>query len=247
MPTNEELQQQIDELRERLEDRREIEEIKQLLINHQHDGIDTYNFKGKLSKSQKGELVNGNDTTLHTHDSRYYTETEIDNAGYMTDLVNDTTPQLGGKLDTNGKSITSESGKIQRHFLHKSLSDNVQTNLFDVSGISSGDSGVISITYFVGFADSNGVEIQHGKVCYLFGCDSGGIHSNNYQQAYDDGMDRSVDIGSGYSLGVSFAASHPSAGVIRSNTTVNTGSGNSPTITAIIEILSNTNLTYTEQ
>jgi len=87
MPTNEELQQQIDELRERLEDRREIEEIKQLLINHQHDGIDTFNFS-KLKRSEKKGLVGGSTTTLHKHD-----------------IVEDTTPQLGGDLDLNGHSI----------------------------------------------------------------------------------------------------------------------------------------------
>lgn len=37
--------------------------------------------------------------------------TDLPSAG-LTDIVNDTTPQLGGNLDTNGKTITSTSGDI---------------------------------------------------------------------------------------------------------------------------------------
>jgi len=89
MPTNEELQEQIKELREQIEqfDIKKFEDFENLLKNHQHDGIDTFNFS-KLKRSEKKGLVGGSTTTLHKHD-----------------IVEDTTPQLGGDLDLNGHSI----------------------------------------------------------------------------------------------------------------------------------------------
>ena len=51
-------------------------------------------------------------------DNRYYTETEVDtisgaiNSDKMSDLVDDTTPQLGGDLDTNGSDILFGSDTI---------------------------------------------------------------------------------------------------------------------------------------
>jgi hypothetical protein len=50
---------------------------------------------------------NGHVTVLGSTDldSRYYTETEIDAFNYLANVVEDTTPQLGGTLDLNGNNI----------------------------------------------------------------------------------------------------------------------------------------------
>jgi len=47
------------------------------------------NERYHLTQAEHDGLVNGNDTTLHTHDDRYYTETEIDNK--FSDLIDGTT------------------------------------------------------------------------------------------------------------------------------------------------------------
>lgn len=64
----------------------------------------------------------------HNHDNLYYTEAEVDTisgtlhdeisniVSGISDIVDDTTPQLGGDLDTNGKNIVLDSTPASDHF-----------------------------------------------------------------------------------------------------------------------------------
>lgn len=64
----------------------------------------------------------------HNHDDLYYTESEVNTisgtlhdeisgiVSGIADIVDDTTPQLGGDLDTNGKNIVLDSTPASDHF-----------------------------------------------------------------------------------------------------------------------------------
>lgn len=54
-------------------------------------------------------LVAGSNVTI-TGDNTAKTITIASSAGGLTDIINDTTPQLGGDLDVNGKKIINASG-----------------------------------------------------------------------------------------------------------------------------------------
>ena len=86
--------------------------------------------------SSANTLCAGNDSRLsdariptsHNHDNLYYTETEVNTisgslhdeisniVSGISDIVDDTTPQLGGDLDTNGKNIVLDSTPASDHF-----------------------------------------------------------------------------------------------------------------------------------
>lgn len=172
------------------------------------------------------------------------TETAHDHSEYIQDIVEDTTPQLGGALDTNDKAITSEGGRIQRHTIYKTLADNVATNLFTLSGITLGAFGAIFMRFSNGFADADGIEITYGMTCCNFGRYGGGVTASIVEDL-EAVNDRTIDNGAGYSIGCSFSSTTTESSLIMKATS-NTGSGDSSTISIIVEIISNTDLTYTE-
>ena len=54
-------------------------------------------------------------------------------SGYLQNVVEDTTPQLGGDLDVNDKAIVGKSNSIRRYTIQKTLSDNTSTSVFTIS------------------------------------------------------------------------------------------------------------------
>ena len=62
---------------------------------------DSWNFNKKLTVNGVVSATSGTSTEWNTA----YGWGDHSGAGYITDLVSDTTPQLGGNLDTNGKNI----------------------------------------------------------------------------------------------------------------------------------------------
>lgn len=52
--------------------------------------------------------------------------------GALNNVVEDTTPQLGGDLDTNDKAISYKSNKVRTYAIDKTLSDNTATAVFSI-------------------------------------------------------------------------------------------------------------------
>lgn len=66
----------------------------------------TKGLLGLLTDAQKTDLTDSGATTLHKHDHGGMDGLlDDDHTQYMKDLVDDTTPQLGGDLDMNSKGI----------------------------------------------------------------------------------------------------------------------------------------------
>lgn len=70
MPTNEELEQKINDLKEKLEKLEipDTSELEELLKYHKHEGIDTARVFSILTRTEKTDLTDGGATTLHKHD-----------------------------------------------------------------------------------------------------------------------------------------------------------------------------------
>jgi len=63
----------------------------------------------RISSANATDLTNGNNTTLHTHDSRYYTETEIDTLLRLAKFPN-IKPTSGDYYSMGGQSSTASPG-----------------------------------------------------------------------------------------------------------------------------------------
>ena len=70
-----------------------------------------------LTSAQHTDLTDGGDTTLHAHDGRYYTESEVNTwrsgttqteMGYVHGVTSDIQTQLNGKLSTSSKAADSD-------------------------------------------------------------------------------------------------------------------------------------------
>jgi len=91
------------------------------------DGIEAGAEVNNISDTNATDLTDGGDTTLHTHDSRYYTESEVDTF-------------LSGKQNTitNSDSITQGTTNLF-------LTTSERTKLTNTSGTNTGDNAVNSL------------------------------------------------------------------------------------------------------
>ena len=102
----------------------------------------------------------------------------------IANVVEDTTPQLGGNLDTNGKSITSEGGYILRDTITKTLSDNVDTNILSVQ-LSQAGACTITVRYIHSVTPNdtyNACEV--GERVTTFSCDASTQSINRADDQY---------------------------------------------------------------
>lgn len=101
------------------------------------DGTTAYTGTGDGFKDEDNMASDSATATSSQQSIKKYVD---DNKG-IANVVEDTTPQLGGNLDTNNKTISWESGKVQQFAMNKTgIVDNVNTSILRISG-SSGISG----------------------------------------------------------------------------------------------------------
>jgi hypothetical protein len=120
------------------------------------------------------------------HGAIYYTETEVNNllASKLANVVEDTTPQLGGDLDTNDKAITSEGGLVKRHYtLTKTLDDNSTTSLFRVAITGSGTVS-IETRYICAKSPSPSASVNGGMHISMVSTNNAGATSSGGTDAY---------------------------------------------------------------
>lgn len=151
--TNEELQEQLNR------QKAELDELRQLFYKGKFSNMDV--FQGKV-KVNGGLIMNTSSTTL-TYDGQEG-ETAIYNNGTdkqictflsgswicqdyaqetgLENIVEDTTPQLGGELDTNDKAISSESGAIEIYTMSKTILE-TEENYEDLFSITLNSAGAL--------------------------------------------------------------------------------------------------------
>ena len=106
----------------------------------------TWSFSGTLTVPE---------ATVTAHEAALsITESQISDLGtYMSDLVNDTTPQLGGNLDMNGNTI---AGIAEANLLDKTAAETISAQwVFTTSPILDGD--ITEADYGTGGKVQNGV------------------------------------------------------------------------------------------
>lgn len=163
-------------------------------------------------------------------------DTDFSDTGIMNDLIDDTTPQLGGDLDTNDKAITSEGGKIEVHTLTKALTGGTSISLFSINVVTDG-----AVAIFIDFMasmvpnDANtAIHIGQHRIAY----GSKGVIND---------ADYITEAESGKTIAITWTEDifDPPLLIVKVQSDVVTGNLNS-TITAKITIISTTsNFTYT--
>ena len=162
----------------------------------------------------------------------------------IANVVEDTTPQLGGDLDTNDKAISSESGKVMKYSFTKTVADGVTTDLFRLDKSASGIFA-INIHYNTGYTDDAGdtSENQSGLYTVQFGGSDGSqavIEGSKYTSSMNFGS------GSG-SLSVVFSTDIATSNRVVVKVNVNNSASLSNTFVAIIEVIATTaSFTLTE-
>jgi len=171
--TPEELQEQINK------NSAELNELRELFYKGKFSNMDSFQGKVKVGgglilassstpisyDGQEGESMfynNGTTKQLCSFLSGSWICQDIGISEGLADVVDDTTPQLGGNLDTNDKGFLSEGGKIARYTINKSLADNTLTNLFRVAFASAGGA-YITVQYSIqAYVDADGHGMYSG-------------------------------------------------------------------------------------
>jgi hypothetical protein len=159
----------------------------------------------------------------------------------LENVVEDTTPQLGGDLDTNDKVVTSEGGKIGRYTITKTLTDETLTSLFTVTATAKNEM-IIIIRYIVGCAaGASGTGTVGGEVSYVCAFDPGTDHSRNRIDAHQSAPT------SGQTVTATFSDSLDDNFITVKVTANNENLDQEMTFTAIVEVIArNSSYTYAE-
>lgn len=193
--------------------------------------------------AREGEIVaywSGTDYRIYTYLNSAWRKTgDAAAVTYISNVVEDTTPQLGGFLDTNGQYISSEGGAIQNHFMTCSLTDNTDIDLFRIQ--TSGNTAFVANVYYTIYAasGSNG-QLRAGLEMFKVVTDSAGSDANAVTNKYNE----EVIIGGSWSI--AYAVVRTATDDWKLRIKVDSSLNVASTFTARIEIIANKSVTYTE-
>jgi len=200
--------------------------IQELEIGKLKNIVDKTEY-GLLSSAQKTDLTDGGASTAHKHDHGNMDGLDgDDHPQYMKDVIDDTSPQLGGNLNAYNKSIKWLGGKGQVHIINKALTDDSASQIFEVSGAEAvGGACIISWSTSVLAEFASGLEI----VNFAF---TGPTNQRASQYT----------LGSG--LSAVFSTSN-ATGKVTVSVACNSVANNNPDFTAHILILASGDVTFT--